>query len=95
MAQYPGENTHPKKKNNLPLKLCSSLINNIKAKQEKVNNANTMVNTLDTYLDLKNYARIHATIHWQKGNHDNIMNDLLVATIITKYHMYKGLKVFG
>lgn len=55
-----------------------------------------MVQTLgSTHLDVKDYARLHKKIHCQTIHQGNIMSDLLVVTILTQYHMYNGLKVFG
>ena len=41
---------------------------------------------------------LHANVMVQNiGNnrHDNVMRNLLVTTILTQYHVSKGLKVFG
>ena len=46
-------------------------------------------------LDLKDYARMYATIHCQSGIPDahNMMTHEVVTTILTQYHVSKGLKV--
>ena len=48
-------------------------------------------------LDLKDYAAIYAKIHCQFGipESSNIMMNDTVTTILTQYHVSKGLKVFG
>ena len=55
-----------------------------------------MVQTMgNTHLDLRDYARIHTTIHCGKNQHNNVMRNLLITMILTQYHVSKGLKVFG
>ena len=49
----------------------------------------------NTHLDLRDYAQIHATIHCGPSQHDNVMRNPLITTIITQYHVSKQLKVFG
>ena len=49
----------------------------------------------NTHLNLREYAQIHATIHCGPSQHDNMMRNPLITKILTQYHMYKGLKVFG
>ena len=49
----------------------------------------------NTHLDLRDYARIHATIHCGPSQHDNVMRNPLITTILTQYHVSKRLKVFG
>ena len=46
---------------------------------------------------LTDYARIYATLHCQLGMNDtnNIMNNDVITTILTQYHVSKGVKVFG
>ena len=48
-------------------------------------------------LSLKDYARIYATIHFSIGMSDkhNIMTSDIVTTVLTQYHVSKGLKVYG
>ena len=48
-------------------------------------------------LDLKDYATIYAKVHCNFGipNKYNIMMDNTVTTILTQYHVSKGLKIFG
>ena len=48
-----------------------------------------------THLDLRDYARIHATIHCRPSQHNNVMRNPLITTILTQYHVSKGIKVFG
>ena len=55
-----------------------------------------MVQTMGkTHLDFRDYARIHKTIHCGPNQHDNVMHNPLITTILTQYHVSKGLKVFG
>ena len=55
-----------------------------------------MVQTMgNTHLDLRDYARLHATIHCGPNRHDNMMHNPLVTTILTQYHVSKELKVFS
>ena len=68
----------------------------INSKHTKILHANAMVQTMgNAHLDLRDYARIHTTIHCGTNQHDNVMRNLLLTTIITQYHVSKGLKVFG
>ena len=54
-----------------------------------------MVHTMgNTHLDLREYSRLHATIHCGPNRQHNVMRDPLVTTIITQYYVSKGLKVF-
>ena len=58
------------------------LINNNEAKYVNVSNANAMVKTLgSTHIEIKDYARLHAAIHYQTGHQGNIMPYPLVAMI--------------
>ena len=79
----------------LPPKLCISLITSNAAKREKYNNANTLVHKLGTNLYLKDYTRLHATIHCQTGHQDNIVSDPLVMMILIQHYVSKTLKIFG
>ena len=55
-----------------------------------------MVQTMgNTHLDLRDYARLHGTIHCRPNQHDNVMHNPMVTTIPTQYHVSKGLKVLG
>ena len=55
-----------------------------------------MVKTMDnTHLNLRDYTRIHVTIHCGPNQHNNVKHNPLITTILTQYHVYKGLKVFG
>ena len=49
----------------------------------------------NTHLYLRDYVRLHATIHCEPKRQDNLMNDPLVTTILAQYHISKGIKVFG
>ena len=49
----------------------------------------------NTHLNLRDYTRIHATIHCGPIQHNNVMHNPLITTILTQYHVSKGLKVFG
>ena len=61
-----------------------------------MDNTNTLLYILVTSnLRLKCYSRLYATIHFQTGNQDNILRKPLDVTILTQYHVSKGLKVFG
>ena len=80
-----------KQKSDLPPKLCIHLT--INSKWSKVLHANTMVQTMsNTHLDLRDYTRIHATIHYGPNQHNNVMRNPLITTILTQYHVSKGLK---
>ena len=82
------------RKSDLPPKL--RIHPTINSKRPKILHANAMVKTMgNTYLDLRDYARIHATIHCGPNQHDNVMHNLLITMILTQYHVSKGLKVFG
>ena len=83
-----------KQKSDLPPKL--HIHPKITKKPSKILHANAMVQTMgNTHLDLREYAWIHATIHCGPNQHDNVMRNPLITTIITQYHVSKGLKVFG
>ena len=83
-----------KRKNYLPPKVC--IHPTINSKRPKIMHANAMVQTMgNTHLYLRDYARIHATIHCGPNQNDNVMCNPLVTTIITQYHVSKVLKVFG
>ena len=83
-----------KRKSDLPLKLSMHLT--INRKLSRILNANTMVQTMgNTHLYLRDHTRINAKIHCGPNQHDNVMRNLLVTTILTQYHVSKGLTVFG
>ena len=83
-----------KRKIDLPPKL--RIHPTINSKQSKVLHANAMVQTMgNTHLDLRNYARIYATIHCGQSQHDNVMHNPLITTILAQYHVSKGLNFFG
>ena len=55
-----------------------------------------MVQTMGkTYLDLRDYTHLHATIHCGPNQHENVLRNPLITMILTQYHVSKGLKVFG
>ena len=55
-----------------------------------------MVQTMaNTNRGLRDYSHMHATIHCGTNRQYNVIHDPLVTPIITQYHVYKGLKVFG
>ena len=83
-----------KRKIDLPPKL--RIHPEISSKRSKILHSNTMVQTMgNTHLDLRDYIFLHATIHCGPNQHDNVMRNPLVTTILTQYHVSKGLKVFG
>ena len=68
----------------------------INSKHSKILHAIAMVQTMGkTHLDLRNYVRIQATIHCGPNQHDNMMHNPLITTILTQCQMSKGLTVFG
>ena len=81
-------------KSDLPPKLL--IHPTISIKRLKILHANVMVQTMgNTHLDLRDYARLHTTIHCGPNQHDNVMRNPVVTTILTQYHVSKGVKVFG
>ena len=83
-----------KLKSDLPPKL--DIHPEINSKRSKILHANIMVQTMgNTHLDLRYYTRLHAKIHCGPNQHHNVMRNPLVTTILTQYHVSKGLKVFG
>ena len=83
-----------KRKSDLPPKLL--IHPKISRKLSKILHANAVVQTMgNTQLDLRDYVRLHATIHCGPNQHDNVMRNLMITTILTQYHVSKGLKVFG
>ena len=83
-----------KRKSVLPSKL--RIHPTINSKRLKLLHANAMVQTTgSTHLDLREYAQIHTTIHCGPNQHDNVIHNLLITTILTQYHVSKGPKVFG
>ena len=52
-----------------------------------------MVQTMgNTNLYLRDYACLHAIIHYGPNRQHNVMRDPLVTTILTQYHVSKGLR---
>ena len=83
-----------KRKMDLPPKL--RIHPKINSKRLKILHANTIVQTMgNNHLDLRYYASLQATIHCGPNQHNNVMHNLLITTILTQYHVSKGLKVFG
>ena len=83
-----------KRKCDLPPKMRIHLTINNEVKQSKIHHANTMAQTMgNTHLDLRYYARLHATIHCRSSQQYNVMCNPLVTTILTQYHVSKRLKV--
>ena len=83
-----------KRKSDLPPKL--RIHPTINSKRSKVLHANAMVQNMgNTHLDLGDYVRIHANVHCGPSQHENVMRNPLITTILTQYHVSKGLKVFG
>ena len=83
-----------KQKHDLPPKL--RIHPKINSRRSKIMHSNTMVQTMGrTHLDLREYTRIHAAIHCGPNQHDNMIHNPLTTTIITQYHVSKGLEVFG
>ena len=82
------------RKSDLPPKIC--IHPTINSKRSKILHAIVMVQTMgNTHLDLRDYARIHATIHCGTNQHGNVMLNPLITMILTQYHVSKGLKVFS
>ena len=73
-----------KRKSDLPSKIGIGPITNNEGTQEKMYNANTLVHTLCTGFDLKDYTHIYATIHCKTVHQDNIMHNSLAVTILTQ-----------
>ena len=47
-------------------------------------------------LSLKDYANIYSEIHHSGiADQDNYLTDNMVSTILTQYHVSKGLKIYG
>ena len=68
----------------------------INSKWSKVLHTNAMVQTIgNTHLDLGDYVRIHANVHCGPSQHENVMRNPLITTILTQYHISKRLNVFG
>ena len=83
-----------KRKNDLPPKL--RIHPTINSKCSKIMHSNVMVQNMgNTHLDLRYYMRIHVTIQCGPNEHDNVMRNPLITTILAQYHVSKGLKVFG
>ena len=83
-----------KQKSYLPQKIRIHPTINIK--RLKILTTNYMVQTMgNTHLDLRDYARLHVTIHCGPNQHDNVIRNPLITTILTQYHVSKELHVFG
>ena len=71
-----------KRKSDLPPKL--HIHPTINSKRSKVLHSNVMVQTMgNTFLDLRDYARLHLTIYYVPDQHENVMRNPLVTTILT------------
>ena len=93
-ARTPTDMRSRKWKSDLPPKLRIHLT--INSKKSKILHANAMVQTMgNTHLDLREYARLHGTIHCGPNKHDNMMRNPLITMILTQYHVSKRLKFFG
>ena len=93
-AQKRTNMRYRKRKSDLPPKL--RIHPKINSKQSKVLHANTMVQNMgNNHLDLRDYARLHSKSHCRPNLHDNVMRNPPVTTILTQYHVSKGLKLFG
>ena len=83
-----------KRKIDLPLKL--RIHPTINSKWSKVLHANTMVQTMgNTHLNLRDYTLLHATIRCSPSQHDKVIRNPLITTVLTQYHVSKGLEVIG
>ena len=83
-----------KRRSDPPLKL--RIHPKINSKRPKILHANVMVQNMgNTHLDLRIYARIHATIHYGLNQQYTVMCNPLITTIFTQYHVSKVLNVFG
>ena len=72
-----------KRKIDLPPKL--DIHPAISRKRLKILHANSMVQTMgNTYLGLRDYMRLHRTIHCGPNQHDNVMHNLLITMILTQ-----------
>ena len=49
----------------------------------------------NTHRDLRDHARLGVNIHCGPNQYENVMRIPLAKTILTQYHVSKGLKVFG
>ena len=72
-----------KRNSDLPPKL--HIHPKISSKSSKILHANSMVQTMgNTYLDLWDNARLHATIHCGPNQHENVMRNPLINNLITQ-----------
>ena len=80
-----------KRKIDLHLKLHMQL--KISSKRLKILHANVMLQTMsNTYLELRDYKRLHTNIQCGTKQHENVMQNPLITPILTQYHVSKGLK---
>ena len=85
-----------KRKCDLPPTIRIHPTTNNEVERSKIHHSNMMVQTMgNTYLDMRDYARLHSTIHCGPNLKHNVMSNTLVTTVLTQYHVSKGLKVFG
>ena len=79
-----------KRKNIIPEKNTNNSCANYRDKESRTNaNVAAQLHALSPMQDLKEYARIYATLHCQMGfkNDENPMTSDLVTTVLTQYHM--------
>ena len=90
------ENMRPRnRKNNLLPKLRVNLVSDA-AKRAKTKEVNETVHAMSSkYIGLNDYVHLYSKRHCQYGLETNIMKDPMVATVLTQYHVSKGIKVFG
>ena len=82
-AQTPTNIWARKRKSDLPPKLC--IQPKLSSKRSNILHANSMVKTMgNTYLDLREYACLHSTVHCGPNQHDNVMRNPLVIIILTQ-----------
>ena len=71
-------------------KITNNSCANYRDKESRTNaNVAAQLHALSPIQDLKEYARIYATLHCQMGfkNDENPMTSDLVTTVLTQYHM--------
>ena len=71
-----------KRKSDLPPKL--RIHPKINSKRSKILHVSDMVKTMgNTHLDLRDFAQVHANIHCGPNQNHNVMQNLLITTILT------------
>ena len=68
-----------------------------KFRNEAIGRLNLLTNKTHKDMGLREYAQIYATLHCHYGICDeaNFITNDIITTILTQYHISKGLKVFG